>query len=73
MVRHGAGIARLLDIVAAPLVKTGELVPLLRPHFDVQEIPVYAVMLQERHRLPKIRACVEFWGEYLENSSKVWS
>ncbi len=65
MVRHGVGIARLLDIVAAPLVKSGDLVPLLRPHFDVQEIPVYAVMLQERHRLPKIRACVEFWGEYL--------
>ncbi len=66
MVRHGLGIARLLDIVAAPFVKTGELVPLLLPHFDVKEIPVYAVMLQERHRLPKIRACVEFWGEYLE-------
>jgi len=65
MVRSGVGIARLLDIVAAPLVKSGELVALLRPHFDVQEIPVYAVMLQERHRLPKIRACVEFWGEYL--------
>ena len=65
MVRHGVGIARLLDIVAAPLVKTGEVVPLLRRHFDVGAIPVYAVMLQERHRLPKIRACVEFWGEYL--------
>lgn len=69
MVRHGLGIARLLDIVAAPFVKTGELVPLLRPHFDVQEIPVYAVMLQERHRLPKIRACVEFWTEYLTRRS----
>lgn len=66
MVRHGVGIARLLDIVAAPFVKTGELVPLLLPHFDVQEIPVYAVMLQERHRLPKIRACVEFFGWYLK-------
>lgn len=65
MVKHGVGIARLLDIVAAPLVQTGALIPLLRPHFDVQEIPVYAVMLQERHRLPKIRACVEFWVEYL--------
>lgn len=65
MVRHGVGIARLLDIVAAPLVRTGELVPLLRPHFDVQEIPIYAVMLQERHRLPKIRTSLEFWSEYL--------
>jgi DNA-binding transcriptional LysR family regulator len=69
MVRHGAGIARLLDIVAAPFVKTCELVPLLRPHFDVQEIPVYAVMLQERYRLPKIRACVDFWIEYLTRRS----
>ena len=69
MVRHGVGIARLLDIVAAPLVKTGELVPLLCPHFDVQGIPVYAVMLQERHRLPKIRACVEFWIEFLTRRS----
>lgn len=59
MVGSGVGIARLLDIVAAPFVKTGKLVPLLRPHIDVQEIPVYAVML------PKIRACVEFWGAYL--------
>ncbi len=65
MVRHGVGIARLLNIVAAPLVKARELVPLLRPHFDVQDIPVYAVMLHERHRLPKIRACVEFWRDYL--------
>ncbi|WP_101049918.1 LysR family transcriptional regulator [Macromonas nakdongensis] len=69
MVRHGVGIARLLDIVASPLVKSGELVPLLRPYFDVQEIPVYAVMLQERHRLPKIRACVEFWAEYLAGNA----
>lgn len=66
MVKHGVGIARLLDIVAAPFVQTGALIPLLRPYFDVQEIPVYAVMLQERHRLPKIRACVEFWLKYLE-------
>jgi DNA-binding transcriptional LysR family regulator len=66
MVRHGVGIARLLDIVAAPLVTSGELVPLLRPQFDVVGIPIYAVMLQERHRLPKIRTCVEFWAEHLD-------
>lgn len=69
MVRHGVGIARLLDIVAARLVVAGELVPLLRPDFDVEGIPIYAVMLQERHRLPKIRACVEFWAEYLDRSA----
>jgi DNA-binding transcriptional LysR family regulator len=62
LVRHGVGIARLLDIVARPWVQTGELVPLLRDSFDVSDISVYAVMLPERHRLPKIRACVEYWA-----------
>lgn len=65
MVRHGVGITRLLDIVARPWVQTGELVPLLRESFDVRDIPVYAVMLQERHRLPKIKACVDHWAGYL--------
>lgn len=62
LVRHGVGIARLLDIVARPWVQRGELVPLLCETLDVRDIPVYAVMLQERHRLPKIRACVDHWA-----------
>ena len=65
LVRHGAGIARLSNLVAAPLVRTGELVPLLRAWFDTPPVPVYAVMLQERHRLPKIRACIDYWAESL--------
>jgi DNA-binding transcriptional LysR family regulator len=65
LVRHGVGIARLLDMVARPWVQTGELVPLLRDHFDVRDIPVYAVMLPERHRLPKIKACVDYWTDCL--------
>lgn len=69
MVRHGVGIARLMDIVAAPWVKAGELIPLLRGSFDVQDIPVYAVMLPERQRLPKIRACVDFWAAWLRAAS----
>ena len=43
-------------------VSASRLVPLLRDHFDVRDIPVYAVMLPERHRLPKIRACVDYWA-----------
>jgi DNA-binding transcriptional LysR family regulator len=65
LVRLGVGIARLLDMVARPWVQTGELLPLLQESFDVNDIPVYAVMLPERHRLPKIRACVDYWAEYL--------
>jgi DNA-binding transcriptional LysR family regulator len=68
LVRHGVGIARLFDIVTNPWVKTGELVPLLRGSFDVSDIPVYAVMLPERHRLPKIRACVDYWAGCLGGS-----
>jgi DNA-binding transcriptional LysR family regulator len=68
LVRHGVGIARLFDIVASPWVHTGELVPLLRHSFDVNDIPVYAVMLPERHRLPKIRACVDYWAGYLSDT-----
>lgn len=62
LVRHGLGIARLLNLVARPWVQTGELVPLLRDHFGTRDIPVFAVMLPERHRLPKIRACVDYWA-----------
>ena len=68
LVRHGVGITRLLDIVARPWVQTGELVPLLRDSFDVSDIPVYAVMLPERHRLPKIRACADYWAGCLAAS-----
>lgn len=69
LVRHGVGIARLLDVVARPWVQRGELVPLLREAFDVQDIPVYAVMLQERQRLPKIRACVDYWARCLQTTA----
>ncbi|MFN5540844.1 MAG: LysR substrate-binding domain-containing protein [Betaproteobacteria bacterium] len=65
LVRHSVGIARLFDIAAHPWMKTGELVPLLQGSFDVCDIPVYAVMLPERHRLPKIKACVDYWAGYL--------
>jgi len=68
LVRHGVGIARLLDIVARPWVQMGELVPLLRDSFDVSDIPVYAMMLPERHRLPKIRACADYWAGCLTAS-----
>jgi hypothetical protein len=29
-------------------------------------VPMYAVMLQERHRLPKIRACIEHWAQWMQ-------
>jgi len=63
LVRQGVGLARVMDMLAAPLIQSGELVPLLQDQIDGQHVPIYAAMLQARHRLPKIRACIDFWAE----------
>ena len=65
LVVHGVGISRLHDLMAAPWVRSGALVPLLEDHFASPRIPIYAVMLQERHRLPKVRACIDYWAEWI--------
>lgn len=65
LVRQGLGIGRITDIAAAPLLARGELVPVLADWAVEPPVPVYAVMLQERHRLPKVHACVEYWAAWL--------
>ena len=70
LVLHGVGIARLDDLMVTPLVRTGQLVPLLQEHFDRSRTPIYAVMLQERHRLPKIRACTDYWREWIASMAE---
>jgi len=69
LARQGVGIARLGDLLARPYVKRGELVPVLQDHFIDTRVPMYAVMLQERHRLPKIRACIDYWAQWLAGMS----
>ena len=65
LVLQGAGIGRIMDLVARPLVHTGQLVPVLHTHFSDPQIPIHAVMLKERQRLPKIRACIDYWAQWL--------
>lgn len=65
LVQQGVGIGRLMDLLARPLVASGALVPLLQDHFASPRVPIYAVMLQERQRLPKIRACIDYWAQWL--------
>jgi DNA-binding transcriptional LysR family regulator len=65
LAQQGVGIARIVDLVAQPLVKIGALVPVLPEHFSTKPVPMYAVMLQERHRLPKIRACIDHWAQWM--------
>lgn len=65
LAQHGAGIARIVDLVAQPMVNSGALVPVLPAHFSTTPVPMFAVMLQERHRLPKIRACIDHWAHWM--------
>jgi DNA-binding transcriptional LysR family regulator len=65
LAREGVGVGRLMDPLCAPLIRRGELVPLLQDEIDSQCVPIHALMLQERHRLPKIRACIDYWAQWL--------
>jgi DNA-binding transcriptional LysR family regulator len=56
----GAGIASLNDVVAGALVNEGKLKPVLAKYVKREDLPVYAAILSERHRAPKIRAVISF-------------
>lgn len=64
MVVQGLGIGRLATIVGDTLVRQKLLVPVLARYVDANPVPVYAVTLSGRHRLPKIRACIDYWAEW---------
>jgi DNA-binding transcriptional LysR family regulator len=65
MVLAGLGIGRLSTVAADPLVRQGRLVPVLVSFTESQTVPIYAVMASARQRLPKIRACIDFWAEWV--------
>lgn len=67
LARQGAGIGRVMDLLALPLIQRGELVALLQDQIDSQRVPIHALILQERHRLPKVRACIDYWVEWLSD------
>ena len=66
LVLQGVGIARLAELVAQPLARRGDLVPVLPGRIVIPDTPLYAVMLQERHRLPKIRACIDHLAAWMQ-------
>lgn len=68
LVLNGVGMARLSDLVAWPHLASGALVSILADSFDAEPVPIYAVMLQERHRLPKLRACIDWWRDELTHN-----
>jgi DNA-binding transcriptional LysR family regulator len=66
MVLEGLGIGRLATLVGEDLVRKGLLVPVLSAQVDPQPVPVYAVTAGTRHRLPKIKACLDYWTEWFQ-------
>jgi DNA-binding transcriptional LysR family regulator len=64
MVLQGLGIGRLATLVGDALVSQGLLVQVLPQLVPLQPVPVYAITGGSRHRLPKIRACLDYWAEW---------
>ncbi len=64
MALQGLGIASLNRAAAAPHVRAGALVPVLPDHVAARPVPIHAVMLPDRQRLPKVRACVEHFAAW---------
>jgi DNA-binding transcriptional LysR family regulator len=56
----GGGIARLADLIVAEAVRRGELVPVLADAHVVEPVPLSAVYPHGRHRMPKVRAFLDF-------------
>jgi DNA-binding transcriptional LysR family regulator len=65
----GLGIARIPSLVAAPLVAQGKLQNVLIDQINDTPTTVSAFMLAGRHRLPKIRACIDHWAQWLQTTS----
>lgn len=64
MVVQGLGIGRLATLVGDVLVAQGVLVPVLPQFVDLRPVVVHAVTLGTRNRLPKIKACLDYWTEW---------
>ena len=65
MVLQGLGIGRLASNVGDALVREKRLVAVLPEHVDRGPIPIHAITLgTARHRLPKIRACLDHWSAW---------
>jgi len=57
---EGAGIVRLSDLIVGAPIHAGQLVPLLANVNHVEPLPLSAVYLAGRHRLPKVRVFLDF-------------
>ena len=66
MALEGLGLVRGNTAICDPLVQSGALVYVLNNLVHSPVVPINAVMLQERHRSPKVRACIDFFAQWLQ-------
>ena len=59
----GVGIARLNEFIVAPALHDGRLVQLLADFHCEEHLKMLAIYPQERHRLPRVRAMLDFLQE----------
>lgn len=65
----GLGIARIASVVAEPLVAQGKLVRVCGTWQTDEPVSLSAFMLSNRHRLPKVRACLDHWVHWLNDAT----
>ena len=68
MALEGLGIARIATLVALPLVAQKRLVPVLAEFVEPMAVPIFAATASRRHRLPKIRACIDYWAQWFNQN-----
>jgi DNA-binding transcriptional LysR family regulator len=59
----GAGIVRISNLTVGRAVRDGRLVPLLRESHAVEPTPLSAIYPLGRHRMPNVRAFIDFLAE----------
>jgi DNA-binding transcriptional LysR family regulator len=66
MALQGLGIVRGNTAICDPLVHSGNLSYVLNDIIDSPVVPINAVMLQERYRNSRVRACIDFFAQWLQ-------
>lgn len=60
VVLAGGGITRVGDMLVGAAIREGRLVPVMADRHVIERVPLSAIYPQGRHRMPKVRALLDF-------------